>query len=116
MYSDAGISGAKGRKDRPGLDSIMNDASRRKFDVVLVWAIDRLGRSIRAPGRARHRGPRRRWQMNGAGALGDRDKLVRQSCPGRLAHGGVISKRYYRTGGAGHIKPSGRLNLCNLVE
>jgi DNA invertase Pin-like site-specific DNA recombinase len=46
VYSDAGISGAKGRKDRPGLDAMMNDASRRKFDVVLVWAIDRLGRSL----------------------------------------------------------------------
>jgi DNA invertase Pin-like site-specific DNA recombinase len=46
VYQDAGVSGAKGRKDRPGLDSMLRDASRRKFDVAMVWAIDRLGRSL----------------------------------------------------------------------
>jgi DNA invertase Pin-like site-specific DNA recombinase len=46
VYDDAGISGAKGRADRPGLDRMLNDASRRHFDIVLVWAIDRLGRSL----------------------------------------------------------------------
>jgi DNA invertase Pin-like site-specific DNA recombinase len=45
-YSDAGISGAKGRDQRPGLDRLLNDASRRKFDVVMAWAIDRMGRSL----------------------------------------------------------------------
>jgi DNA invertase Pin-like site-specific DNA recombinase len=45
-YSDAGISGAKGREKRPGLDRMLNDAKRRKFDVVMAWAIDRLGRSL----------------------------------------------------------------------
>ena len=43
---DAGISGAKGRDQRPGLDALIKDASRRKFDVVMAWAIDRLGRSL----------------------------------------------------------------------
>ena len=46
VYHDAGISGAKGRNGRPGLDSMLNDASRRKFDIVMAWAIDRLGRSL----------------------------------------------------------------------
>ena len=46
VYQDAGISGAKGRKDRPGLDSMLEDAQRRRFDVVMAWAIDRLGRSL----------------------------------------------------------------------
>ena len=46
VYSDAGISGAKGRNGRPGLDSMLKDASRRKFDIVMAWAIDRLGRSL----------------------------------------------------------------------
>jgi DNA invertase Pin-like site-specific DNA recombinase len=46
VYKDAGISGAKGRDQRPGLDAMLKDASRRKFDVVMVWAIDRLGRSL----------------------------------------------------------------------
>ena len=45
-YEDAGISGAKGRDKRPGLDQMLKDASRRKFDVVMSWAIDRLGRSL----------------------------------------------------------------------
>lgn len=46
VYSDAGISGAKGRKDRPGLDQMLKDAQRRRFDVVMSWSIDRLGRSL----------------------------------------------------------------------
>jgi DNA invertase Pin-like site-specific DNA recombinase len=40
-YSDAGISGVKGRDGRPGLDQMLKDASKRK-----AWAIDRLGRSL----------------------------------------------------------------------
>src|SRR4029078_7601334 len=46
VYHDSGISAAKGRNGRPDLDSMLNDASRRKFDVVMAWAIDRLGRSL----------------------------------------------------------------------
>ena len=42
----ASISGAKGRDQRPGLDALLKDASRRKFDIVMAWAIDRLGRSL----------------------------------------------------------------------
>jgi DNA invertase Pin-like site-specific DNA recombinase len=43
-YRDAG--GAKGRDKRPGLDAMLEDAGRRKFDIVMAWAIDRLGRSL----------------------------------------------------------------------
>ena len=43
-YTDR-ISGAKER--RPGLDELMHDARRGKFDVVLVWASDRIARSVR---------------------------------------------------------------------
>jgi DNA invertase Pin-like site-specific DNA recombinase len=46
VYRDAGISGAKGRDQRPGVDALLKDASRRKFDVVMAWAIDRIGRSL----------------------------------------------------------------------
>jgi len=46
QYSDAGVSGSKGRESRPGLDQMLKDASRRKFDVIMAWAIDRLGRSL----------------------------------------------------------------------
>lgn len=45
-YTDAGISGAKGRDKRPALDKLLKDASRRRYDVLMVWAIDRLGRSL----------------------------------------------------------------------
>jgi DNA invertase Pin-like site-specific DNA recombinase len=45
-FSDAGISGAKGRKDRPGLDEMLKQAQRGKFDVVMAWTIDRIGRSL----------------------------------------------------------------------
>ena len=45
-YHDAGISGAKGREDRPGLDKMLQDAQRHRFDVVMAWAIDRVGRSL----------------------------------------------------------------------
>jgi DNA invertase Pin-like site-specific DNA recombinase len=45
IYRDAGISGA-GRDQRPGLDAMLKDAGRRRFDIVMAWAIDRLGRSL----------------------------------------------------------------------
>jgi DNA invertase Pin-like site-specific DNA recombinase len=44
-YTDKGISGAKAR--RPGLDALMADARRRKFDLVFVAAFDRIARSTR---------------------------------------------------------------------
>jgi len=43
-YTDR-ISGARAK--RPGLDQMMADARRAKFDVVLVWAFDRVARSVR---------------------------------------------------------------------
>src|SRR4051812_42878913 len=44
-YVDRGISGAKDR--RPALDRLLVDARRRRFDVVVVWRLDRLGRNLR---------------------------------------------------------------------
>jgi len=46
-YSDIGISGSKDR--RPELDRLMQDArkTRRKFDAVMVWKLDRFGRSLK---------------------------------------------------------------------
>jgi DNA invertase Pin-like site-specific DNA recombinase len=46
IYEDSGISGAKGRDKRPGLDQLLKDAGRGKFNVVMAWAIDRMGRSL----------------------------------------------------------------------
>lgn len=43
-YCDEGVSGS--RESRPALDALLRDARRRKFDAVLVWKLDRLGRSL----------------------------------------------------------------------
>lgn len=45
-FIDNGISGAKSRKDRPALDEMMKLATQRKFEMVMCWSIDRLGRSL----------------------------------------------------------------------
>jgi DNA invertase Pin-like site-specific DNA recombinase len=45
-YEDTGISGAKGRDQRPAFNQMLKDAVRRRFDVLMVWSIDRLGRSV----------------------------------------------------------------------
>ncbi len=45
-YSDKGISGMKGRKDRPEFDRMLGDAGRAKFDIVMAFALDRVGRSL----------------------------------------------------------------------
>jgi DNA invertase Pin-like site-specific DNA recombinase len=45
-FEDAGISGAKGRKDRPALDGLLKSVARREVDMVAAWSVDRLGRSL----------------------------------------------------------------------
>ena len=45
-YEDAGISGAKGREGRPGLDAMLKGVNAREFDMVATWSVDRLGRSL----------------------------------------------------------------------
>jgi len=44
-YTDAGVSGSK--DSRPALNRLMADACQRRFDAVLVWKLDRFGRSLR---------------------------------------------------------------------
>lgn len=46
IYTDHGISGTKGRSDRPDLDRMLKDAVRGRFDLIAVWSLDRLGRSL----------------------------------------------------------------------
>jgi DNA invertase Pin-like site-specific DNA recombinase len=46
VYRDHGISGAKGRDKRPGFDALCRDATKRQFDVIMAWSVDRLGRSL----------------------------------------------------------------------
>ena len=43
-YFDTGVSGTKA--SRPALDTMLNDAKHGKFQVLLVWRLDRLGRSL----------------------------------------------------------------------
>jgi DNA invertase Pin-like site-specific DNA recombinase len=45
-FEDAGISGAKGRDKRPGLDKLLKAVTRGQFDLVAAWSVDRLGRSL----------------------------------------------------------------------
>ncbi|MDA1305474.1 MAG: recombinase family protein [Nitrospirae bacterium] len=45
QYLDEGISGSKER--RPGLDRLLTACRRRQIDIVLVWRLDRLGRSLK---------------------------------------------------------------------
>ena len=44
-FIDQGVSGAKER--RPALDEMLKAAKRRRFDVLIVWRLDRLGRNLR---------------------------------------------------------------------
>ena len=44
-YVDRGVSGAK--DSRPSLDALVRDAKRRRFDTLVVWRLDRLGRNLR---------------------------------------------------------------------
>jgi len=46
IYEDHGISGSKGRDQRPAFDQLLKDAARRRFDLVAAWSVDRLGRSL----------------------------------------------------------------------
>jgi DNA invertase Pin-like site-specific DNA recombinase len=45
-FIDQAISGAKGRDKRPAFDSLLKGATRREFDIVAAWSVDRLGRSL----------------------------------------------------------------------
>jgi DNA invertase Pin-like site-specific DNA recombinase len=46
VYRDHGISGAKGKDKRPAFNQLHQDATRRRFDAVMAWSVDRLGRSL----------------------------------------------------------------------
>src|SRR5215216_1720474 len=44
-YTDRGVSGSRDR--RPALDQVVTDAKRRRFDVLVCWRLDRLGRNLK---------------------------------------------------------------------
>ena len=45
-YVDNGVSGAKGRRERPQFDALLTGVARREFDMIAAWSVDRLGRSL----------------------------------------------------------------------
>jgi DNA invertase Pin-like site-specific DNA recombinase len=45
-FVDHGVSGAKGRDQRPEFDRMLKAAMRREFDLIAAWSVDRLGRSL----------------------------------------------------------------------
>lgn len=46
VFSDKGISGTKGRDGRPGLDKALRQAVQGRYDTLMAWSVDRLGRSL----------------------------------------------------------------------
>lgn len=46
VFKDEGISGTKGRDQRPGFNQLCQGIARREFDQVAAWSVDRLGRSL----------------------------------------------------------------------
>src|SRR5690606_18705065 len=46
VFTDEGISGAKGRDKRPGYDALLKGIARKDFDMAAAWSVDRLGRSL----------------------------------------------------------------------
>ncbi len=46
VHRDEGISGAKGRTQRPGLDALLRQVTRGEVDLVAAWSVCRLGRSL----------------------------------------------------------------------
>jgi DNA invertase Pin-like site-specific DNA recombinase len=46
VYCDHGISGSKSRANRPAFDRLCKDTAKRRFDLIMAWSVDRLGRSL----------------------------------------------------------------------
>lgn len=47
VFEDQGISGAKGREQRPGFDGLIKAITRGEVEIVAAWSVDRLGRSLK---------------------------------------------------------------------
>jgi DNA invertase Pin-like site-specific DNA recombinase len=45
-FIDHGVSGAKGRDQRPELDRLLKAANRRECDLIMAWSVNRLGQSL----------------------------------------------------------------------
>ncbi len=76
-YTDKGVSGAK--SSRPQLDKLMKDAASGLFDAVLVWKLDRFGRSVRHLANAIAE-----LQSNGVTFISLKDSIDLSTAQGRL--------------------------------
>jgi DNA invertase Pin-like site-specific DNA recombinase len=47
VYADRGISGTKGRDQRPAFNDLLKAIAKREIDMIAAWSVDRLGRSLR---------------------------------------------------------------------
>lgn len=46
IHIDEGISGVRGRDQRPHYDALLKGVARREYDLIAAWSVDRLGRSL----------------------------------------------------------------------
>ena len=46
VFADRGISGTKGRDERPAFNKLLESVARKEVDMVAAWSVDRLGRSL----------------------------------------------------------------------
>ncbi len=46
IYTDSGVSGSVSHRNRPAFKALLDAVTRREIDVIAVWSIDRLGRSL----------------------------------------------------------------------
>ncbi len=60
VYRDHAVSCSTGRDKRPGFDNLHRDATRRRFDLVMAWSVDRLG-LLQEPHKVLQRAPSVRW-------------------------------------------------------
>jgi Resolvase, N terminal domain len=122
-YVDRGVSGAKDR--RPALDQLLADAKRRRFDVLVCWRLDRLGRSLKhlitllddlqARDRVRLVGRRDRChhaRRQAADAHPRRDRRVREGAHSRTRAGGPGARQAPKAGGWGDRGRPGRRSRC----
>jgi Resolvase, N terminal domain len=86
-YNDAGISGAKGRDQCPGLYVMLKDASRRKFDAVMAWAnapkyegLPKLATRVSSVEASLGRSGRKDWRSSPAVRNGCDPGINRQAC------------------------------------
>jgi DNA invertase Pin-like site-specific DNA recombinase len=47
VFTDEGVSGGKGREQRPGFDALLKGVARKEFDLIACWSVCRLGRSLK---------------------------------------------------------------------